>query len=508
MNVTDVIWRHSFAFPDREALVCDDKRATYAQLRNTIHLVSARLYEAGVRRGDNVAISIQHPMAFLIMAFAVGRLGAAASTLSPSQDDIIKEALLDRHQVRFVIQAGKNPWRSGLRPDLVYLSMAELMAPLSGEAPAEYETAQDADELTWYIALSSGTTAVPKSIATSHQRGILLGSLLRYEEVNARRFLLLAGHGSTWVINFALRALYAGATAILSTRYHDPVNFFHVAAAEKPDLAVLSSGLAATVVSHAAKSDLRREAVCGSIQSVHVGGGPVSPAVIDGIRKYVCDNLWIVYGASEIGGLTALAPRDADRGKGCVGRLHSWVEAQAVDENDQVLPAGKVGILRFKAPTMAHGYLADEGATARAFRQGWFYPGDIGAVGAAGYLFLGGRMDQVLNIGGNKLDPHRIETVINKHPAILESAAVSVADPNGMQILVAVAVPRDSFDANEVRQFCGKHLKPYEVPRAVVSVASLPKNDNGKIMRRQVASMIKVLPPGGADQGGGNETVH
>lgn len=151
-------------------------------------------------------------------------------------------------------------------------------------------------------------------------------------------------------------------------------------------------------------------------------------------------------------------------------------------------------MLRFKAPTMSDGYLNDAQATARSFRDGWFYPGDIGSIDAAGFLTLAGRTDNVINLGGNKIDPYRVEAVLNAHPAILESVLVAVPNASGISVPVAVVVATGVYDDAELKALCREQLGHRYVPAAIVSLPALPKNTGGKVMRRQLAAMIRLSP--------------
>jgi acyl-coenzyme A synthetase/AMP-(fatty) acid ligase len=151
-----------------------------------------------------------------------------------------------------------------------------------------------------------------------------------------------------------------------------------------------------------------------------------------------------------------------------------------------------MGVLRFKTPVLAVGYLQDEKASALAFRQGWFYPGDQGSIDDAGFLTLGGRVDHVLNINGRRVDPVAIEQVINAHPAVLESAVVGAKQGDGHLALVAVVVAKSPVEPGELIRWCRERLEPLGVPRQIAVAASLPKNAGGKLMRAKLAQMVRL----------------
>jgi acyl-coenzyme A synthetase/AMP-(fatty) acid ligase len=497
MNVVDVVWRNSHAYPERIALLCDGQTVSYRALRNSISLVSARLVAAGIGRGDCVAISTVAPTAYLTVALAVAWIGALATPLLGIRPAQQKEELVVRHAVHTLVQDADDAWRSGQWPRLRYLHAGDLFAPPPAEDLRPAPVADDVDDAPWMIALSSGTTGMPKSVPQEHRRAALQFSLLNGlsdSETPAARLLPYISITTCVAMNNVMLQLYAGRTAVLSER-STPENFFRILQRDKPDHVLLSAATAHKVVTYAAKAFPDRAQAGNGLRSVALAGSIVTPALRALIAQHLCPTILAGYGATEIGRLAILAPEDGNPPPGCAGRLHSWVQAQAVDEHDQPLMAGRQGILRFKAPTMFVGYLNDQQANARSFRDGWFYPGDIGSIDAAGFVTLAGRIDNLINVGGNKIDPYRVEAVLNSHTAILESVLVAVPNAAGISVPVAVVVATGAYDAAELKARCREQLGREYVPAAIVSVPALPKNTGGKVMRRQLAAMISLSPP-------------
>ena len=222
-----------------------------------------------------------------------------------------------------------------------------------------------------------------------------------------------------------MRQLYRGETVVL-TQASRPEAFFASVQRDQPTRVVTTTGNASSLVAYAAKNLPESPKICDSIKSIMVAGSFVSPALREGIVNRICPRLEVDYGSTETGSLAMSTPETYVLRPKSVGRLNAWVHAEAVDENDQPLPLGQSGVLRFKSPLLTKGYLDDEQATARAFRNGWFYPGDTGSVGVAGYLFLRGRVDHTINLGGNKIDLRLIEQFLDDQPEIIESAVVPV----------------------------------------------------------------------------------
>jgi fatty-acyl-CoA synthase len=173
-----------------------------------------------------------------------------------------------------------------------------------------------------------------------------------------------------------------------------------------------------------------------------------------------------------------------------------WVHGEAIDEDGRRLRAGERGVLRFRSPTLVGGYIGDAAATGKSFRDGWFYPGDIGSIDAGGYLVLAGRTDDRLNLGGRKVDPGLIEQALNDHAGVAESAATAVPlGELGQMTLVAVVVrrPGTQVEPAELIDWCAARVGRSLAPAVVAFTDALPRNENGKIRRGLLARSVRVV---------------
>jgi acyl-CoA synthetase (AMP-forming)/AMP-acid ligase II len=164
---------------------------------------------------------------------------------------------------------------------------------------------------------------------------------------------------------------------------------------------------------------------------------------------------------------------------------------QIVDDNDTPLPARREGIVRVKSETGVTEYLEDEEETTRVFRNGWFYPGDIGVLTADGLLAILGRATTVLNVGGSKLNPETIEAVLCTHSNVQQAAVFSYASERGLDELCALIVPRSALIADALKDFCRARLPEDFVPARFIAVSDLPRNDMGKIERLKLPELAK-----------------
>lgn len=195
------------------------------------------------------------------------------------------------------------------------------------------------------------------------------------------------------------------------------------------------------------------------------------------------------YGMTEVGpNLTSLHQDDALRKKGSIGRPNFYVQIRIVDEAGQDAATDEPGELLLKGPMVSPGYWQKPEATAKAIVDGWFRTGDMVQQDEEGYLFVVDRIKNMYISGGENVYPAEVERVLLSHPDISEAAVVGVPDPKWGEAGRAFVVLREgaALQAEAVRDFCRERLAKFKVPREVVRIGQLPKNDTGKINRAKL----------------------
>lgn len=395
MNITEAIWRNCAAYPEQPALIFEGNPVTYAQLQQTVHLVSARLAEAGIRRGHVVALGMRSPAAYVAGLLALARMGAVATPHVAAWPEERKRALLERHAVHTLVHDTEDSWRAD-GATWSHLDAGGLFLAEPGERVTVPAMAEDVDQDPWMIAVSSGTTGLPKSVGLTHRRGMLDMAL---NHRGGQRVLVFSSLHIAVGLTVLLRALVHGNTAVICQDY-SAENFFRMTQRDQPTRVFTTTGLAARLVAHGAEKNLDARQACASVAVVQVAGSVVSPGLHSGIHARVCPRIEVDYGSTETAALALLTEEDAALRPQSHGRLYPWVQCRAVDEKGQPLPPGEEGWLCFRTPLLAAGYVGDEEATRKTFQHGMYIPGDQGMVDAGGYVFLTGRADHILNIGG------------------------------------------------------------------------------------------------------------
>jgi len=201
------------------------------------------------------------------------------------------------------------------------------------------------------------------------------------------------------------------------------------------------------------------------------------------------------YGSTDGGGATALFWTDPPDAAASVGRPVFGAEIDIVGDDDLSLPPGEVGRIRYKHPGTASGYYNDAEASKEAFRDGWYYPGDLGWRNADGYLFLAGRAKDMIIRGGVNIYPAEIEHVLSQHDDVIESAVVAWPSREfGEEIAAFVVARDDKADADVLLNWCRENLARYKLPREIFFIDDLPKSGVGKVLKADLTERLDPIP--------------
>ena len=204
--------------------------------------------------------------------------------------------------------------------------------------------------------------------------------------------------------------------------------------------------------------------------------------------------LYVRYAATECGAIAMAGPGEHDDDES-VGTPLPGVDLTIVGEDDEPVPAGGTGHIRLRAPGMASGYLDGGEQTASRFRDGWFWPGDMGRFRDDGSLVVLGRQDDMMILNGLNIFPVEIERVLERHPAVSVAAALPIASRIHGNIPVAAVELKTGAKASaeELQDYAREHLA-LRSPRRVIVMEKLPRNSQGKLLRLEIA---EVFRPGG-----------
>jgi len=471
LNLGECLESHARNRPVHPAVIHGDRVLTHADFARLVRQVETFLMAHRLRQGALVGVALEDTPLHLAALYALARRGIVAVPMDCRWKAGEKENLARHFGCAVTLVS---PGDALDVPSLV-------LDDLDGIAPIA-DPPVLADPLPLLLSLSSGTTGRPKGPMVTHEQ-FFRRFLTHYIHLGfgaEDRFLsatpLYFGGGRT----FCMSILYAGGTVILKPPPYQPQDLLDEAARTRPTSLFLVPTLLTRVLAlgHA-------DPPLASLRLLISSGAPLSGAERVRIRERLCPNLAEYYASTEGGGVSLLLPREQEAHGATVGRPIHGVEVEIVDEDHAPLPPGLVGRLRYRGPGVATGYHRDPEASAEAFRDGWFYPGDLAERDAAGFIALRGRKKDLIIRGGVNIHPLEIETCLMAHPAVAEAAVVGAPSAEFGEIVVAHVA--GTADPAELRAWCAARLASYKVPARVVIHAELPHNSSGKVVKAELS---------------------
>jgi acyl-CoA synthetase (AMP-forming)/AMP-acid ligase II len=251
------------------------------------------------------------------------------------------------------------------------------------------------------------------------------------------------------------------------------------------DVAVMSAAQAAHLAdARNANPSFRLD----SVKALFMGGGKIDPQGIANIRAALCRNVINQYGSTEAG-VVALTPLDLlDDQPGAIPL--PWAELQIVDQTGRRLPPDEEGLIRYRTPQLSENLKRAGSDPIPGVRDGWFYPGDMGALSANGVLHLTGRSSDVINRGGVKVSGTRIEEILKALPQIKDAAACGVVGASGFEEIWIAVVPAEQIDIQELKEMLRKHADIGIAPDEIFLLDALPTGELGKVQKSRLRELL------------------
>ena len=220
------------------------------------------------------------------------------------------------------------------------------------------------------------------------------------------------------------------------------------------------------------------------------GGSALTRSLIERIRPRLCSHLVTGYGATETGMSAAAPAHRIAHIEGAVGYVTPGARIEIVDDVDRPVPAGTEGIVRVASEWAVDRYIGDPIGSAQAFRNRWFYPGDLGSLTSDDVLIISGRQNNVLNIGGAKIPAETVTAVLSSFSGVSDAAAFVVTNRLGVDEVLAAVTCREKISAENLRSYCQSRMPPPFVPAQIVILDAMPLSDTGKVDRMRLKEMV------------------
>jgi fatty-acyl-CoA synthase len=509
MHIGDYLGRREVYSPDKLAIIDAGKDPelwlTYREWNQRVNRLANWLrQEAGVASKDRVAILARDGIEHLDLIYACGKLGAIHTALNWRLhwrelvgliEDTTPQVLLYSDDFKEVVGQVEAEIRDsgfaighylhiegdGIAGSLDY----ESTIGTSPDTPVTCETLEKEDIAC--LIFTGGTTGLPKGAMISHRQinwNVLNTVIhdLTHDDVYLCVFPLFHAGG---LFAYMSSQVVFGNTSIL-TRQFNPQQVLELIERDK----VTVFGAVPTMYQMLTQAPNWEQADLSSLRFCTSGGAPLPVPLVEKYGQEKGVRFKQGFGMTEFGpGIFALAPEDAIRKAGSIGRPNFHVDARVMDDDNNPLGPNQVGELVLKGPSYCSGYFGNPEASAEAVDDGgWFHTGDMAQYDEGWYFYIVDRKKDMFISGGENVYPTEIEAVLYKHPAVHMCAVIGVPDARWGEVGQACVVLRPGMTATEEEliAFLQDHLARFKVPKSVEFMDELPISAAGKILKRQL----------------------
>jgi acyl-CoA synthetase (AMP-forming)/AMP-acid ligase II/thioesterase domain-containing protein len=470
----------------------------YARLSSHLTASAEAFRQHRILPGGTVALAVSNGPAFVTAALAVARGSACAPLDLALTAEECRFHLARIDAAALVVEEGLSSPVSAVAREL---GMRLIRIRSTPDAPAgifqvagvESPNSDRPGRRTGaaFLLHTSATTDVPKLVPWSHAivRAALAQDVRAFELTAQDRFLSLVPASSSHGLYAVLTQLSCGGSAFCPPSI-DASNLLAYLEAFCPTWFSGGPTVLRMILAQARENpEFFRRLPLRFVRSV---GAPSGEELLSALESLLGAPMLDSYGLTEIPGVTRNTP--SMRKPGSVGRSVS-AELAIHDEAGRFWSCGSVGEVVARGPTLMSGYLDNPEANREAFRERWFRTGDMGHLDSDGFLFLAGRVKEIVNKGGSKIVPQEVDNVLATHPALAEVAAFAIPHRTLGEDIAAAAVLRPGVQLSELelRRFASERLAAYKIPRHVVFVDSIPRGAMGKPKRDLLAKQFQDL---------------
>lgn len=495
----DILFDNPAIDPNKTALVCEDERLTFDELRRRVRATGHTLLSAGIRHGDRIAILAGNCNEFVELFFAITGIGAIAVPLNYRLSAAEHAAILNDARPLMLFAAAPYRDNAAFVEEQVD-SLQRIIAIGDGTPWTEYRdfvgdtqlepllaTVEPDDVAT--LLYTSGTTSLPKGVMLTHANYLA-------DYANACGVLGIAPDIVNLQISplyhaaaqHAFMQIYGGGTSVLLPKF-DPGTVLALIEREQVNYMFVVPTMLYNILDHPdfATTDTSR------IRMIIYGAAPMTGARRREAVAAFGEVFAHAYGLTECTAMASILPpaEHAATGGGSIGRGLAGSQVIVADDDANPVPAGSTGEILIRGDQVMKGYWNRPDATREALKDGWLHTGDIGSWDAEGYVTVIDRKKDLIISGGANIFPKDVEEAVAMHPSVAEVAVYGVPHPNWGEAVEAAIVlkPGRGLDSDELTNFARQHLAGYKVPRSVRFLDALPRNPSGKILKRQLRAL-------------------
>jgi fatty-acyl-CoA synthase len=477
---------------DKVAIVDEAGSLTWERTHRRSNALARALRDEGVEEGDGVAIMCRNHRYFIEATMACAKLGAVALYLNTAFAGPQLSDVMEREKpVALVYDQEFTDLLSGVTEGMRRFVAWEEKEGTDETTIEELISGSHGDELDppseegRYIILTSGTTGTPKGAQRSQPEG--LSSLAALFSKIPRRYgetvMIAAPLFHSWGFLHFMLSLPTAATMVLRPKF-DPEDTLQATAEHRARVLAVVPVMMQRIL--ALPDDVKRRYDLSALEVTAASGSSLPGDLATNWMDEFGDNLYNLYGSTEVAWATIATPEDMRAAPGTAGRPPRGTVIRIVDEDDNDVDPGETGRIFIGNQMAFEGYT---GGGDKDHLGDLLSSGDVGHFDNEGRLFIDGRDDEMIVSGGENVFPREVEDLLSDHEGVDEAAAIGVDDEKFGQRLRAFVVKADGSDVSEdeLRDHVKSNLANYKVPREIVFVDELPRNATGKVLKRELA---------------------
>ncbi|MDJ0533257.1 MAG: AMP-binding protein [Xenococcaceae cyanobacterium MO_207.B15] len=501
-SIKGVITDNNHKYPNSTAILAPGRQIlTYKNLSKFTQKIAFQLRSLGINRNERVAVALSNGAEMAVSFLAISSC-ATCAPLNPNYREAEYDFYLtDLNAKALIVQSGvaeaakkvaitKNIPVIELKPDISASAGIFSLGDIATDSDLEIDWAQSDD-----IALvlhTSGTTSRPKIVPLT-QKNLLTSAnnirttlKLQFCDRCLNVMPLFHIHGLMGVL---LSSMTAGASVVCTPGFYAP-QFYNWIKECQPTwysaVPTMHQGILA-------RAEANRHIIANNpLRLIRSSSAPLPPQIIKELETTFNAPVIEAYGMTEASHQMASNPLPPQTRKpGSVG-IAVGLELAIMDEGGNILPTETVGEVVIKGANVTLGYENNPEANAKSFTKGWFRTGDLGSLDTEGYLYLKGRIKEIINRGGEKISPREVDEVLLDHPAVEQ--VVTFAAPHtllGEDVAAAIVLKANqSATELELKEFTATKLADYKVPRVILFLEEIPKGATGKRQRIGLANKL------------------
>jgi long-chain acyl-CoA synthetase len=521
----DIIYRNAILYPDSEAFVCGSERISFRRFNERVNRLIHGLQALGIQKGDVIGILSWNRLEYPEVFGAAMKGGFILAHFNPrlQAEELIH--VMNDSEARVVFLGPE--FGEMMARIHKHLSMAELFltfGDVEGRMIAYREMLEShsneepepniREEDPLVILYTSGTTGLPRGAIYTHRQKMentCIKALDIGVEFGDRHLVVLpmfhiGGDSHIWPF-----FLMGGCNVIVPRPSFDPVEALQMIAEERiTDVHIVPTQLISLLnLPDIEQYDLH------CLKRIWYAASPMPTEVLKRGLSVFGPIFMQGYGQTESGPDVTVLSRANHRYSGesteaqsvlaSCGQPCIRVHVRIVDDDGRDVKAGTIGEIIVESKRIMTEYWRKPDETKETIRDGWLHTGDMGYYDEKGFIYIADRKKDMIITGGENVYPKQVEDVLYRYPAVKEAAVIGVPDPYWVERVHALVVLKENVQAAEedIISFCKEHIAHYKAPKTVEFVESLPKNPQGKILKREIrAKYWKQQAP---DAGGGNQ---